>query len=101
MERERSVRLFHKRWLVESIIFGVVVYLIYCAWGIVSGIILTQYYVPDIVNQYPSVEYLEETTTFGAVYEPGLIVTAFGFIVACGSYYLVRMGISRFRRRQG
>lgn len=63
----RSRMNINKRVLVESVIAAIVIIISVFGFNIVRGMLLTKNYVPDIIDSYASVEYLQTQVAFGTV----------------------------------
>jgi menaquinol-cytochrome c reductase cytochrome b subunit len=89
--------------LLESLIFAAAIYVGYFVWAIVSGYVLTRYYVPDIINAYASVDYLQQRVSFGGVVRISPVYKVAGFVLLSAVYCIVRIGLSNllYRRRSG
>ncbi|MFX3631473.1 MAG: hypothetical protein ACE3L7_20030 [Candidatus Pristimantibacillus sp.] len=59
-----------KKPFFRALIVGLIFVFVYYAIQIVQGMYLTINYVPDIVDQYESVDYLQHKVTFGHVSSP-------------------------------
>ena len=68
-----------KRIVRQSLLFSLIVHLLYLAGTIGLGYIKTIYYVPDVVNAYQEVQYLQNEIAFGVISRP-LNPVQFGFI---------------------
>ncbi|MDE5414396.1 hypothetical protein [Alkalihalobacterium chitinilyticum] len=68
--------------LVQSIIISLVIHAFYFIGQIVYGLMLTNSYVPDIVDSYESVAYLQNEVTFGYIISPIFLFVSF-IIVTC------------------
>ncbi|PZD97328.1 hypothetical protein DNH61_02970 [Paenibacillus sambharensis] len=87
------MKKWNRRIAVESLLFPLVVYLVYTAYQGVSGYLMTMYYVPDIVNEYESVDYLQHKVSFGEVYRfewGGLAGSLLAWLILSLVYYIVR-----------
>ncbi|MEB1807107.1 MAG: hypothetical protein LPK26_07375 [Bacillaceae bacterium] len=63
--------------LVKSIIVSLVIHAFYFIGQIVYGLMLTKSYVPDIVDSYESVTYLQNEVTFGYIISPIFFIGSF------------------------
>lgn len=59
-----------KKPLFRALTVGLIFVFVYYAIQIIQGMYLTMNYVPDIVDKYKSVDYLQHKVTFGHVYSP-------------------------------
>jgi len=78
------------RYVIEGLLFGLIVYAGYIGWAILSGLMLTRNYVPDIAARYESVEELEHKVSFGVIFEPHWLTLAGSFVLLIALYYVVR-----------
>ena len=56
-----------KRTIKQSLIFSVVVHVLFFVGAVAFGYIRTLFYVPDVVNAYQEVTYLQKEVAFGQV----------------------------------
>jgi quinol-cytochrome oxidoreductase complex cytochrome b subunit len=86
------------KWLAESVIFAAVIMALWMGGQIAVGMYQTYYYVPDIVQAYESVEYLERSVSFGSISSLGRVTLPlfFGLMVL---YMLVKLGYKKLRGR--
>ncbi|MCI3919445.1 hypothetical protein MO973_04270 [Paenibacillus sp. TRM 82003] len=96
----------NKKRIVESIVVSVFVYVISLGWNVLQGYLLTKNYVPDIVNRYATVDYLQSKVSFGVTYELNLLslfVVLLNLMIIGAIYYLARSYITRVieKRRSG
>ncbi|OXS59814.1 hypothetical protein B1A99_09740 [Cohnella sp. CIP 111063] len=82
------------RYVIEALLFSLVVIGGWVAWAVVSGMMLTRSYVPDIVESYSSVEHLQSEVSFGVVYNVHWSILAGGFIALAALYYFARAWLS-------
>ncbi len=59
-----------KKLFFRALIVGLIFVFVYYAFQIIQGMYLTMNYVPDIVEKYESVDYLQYKVTFGHVSNP-------------------------------
>ncbi|MFC4100800.1 hypothetical protein [Paenibacillus xanthanilyticus] len=87
--------------MVESAIVGT---LLYVLGGIVMGMVMTAYFVPDILEAYesPDIRAAYESgqgssqVSFGGPVNPWL--EGMKALLVCAAYYGIRLGIARWRR---
>lgn len=81
-----------KRPFIRALILGLIFVLVYNVIKIIHGMYLTMNYVPDIVNSYKSVVYLQHEITFGQVSSPvWRMIGVFGMmLLGVVFYYTVR-----------
>lgn len=93
-----------KKTLLQAALAGIAAVVLQIALQAAYGMYMTAAYVPDIVNAYEAVDYLEHKTSFGLIAEPSSILgasmqplTAFAagalLFIACKSLY------TRMKRR--
>lgn len=95
--------MINKSLAVESLIISFFVLLVGVIWQVVQGIIqgynATKKYVPDMVKNYESVDYLEQKVSFGFIQSSfglkTILLMAAGFVAIALIYYAVRMLLSR------
>jgi hypothetical protein len=88
------------RVLIESAIFALLVYTGYFLWAIVSGYLLTSYYVPDIINANAPVGEMEEKVSFGSTVRVNSVYLVLGFVLLSACYYVVRIAITGLLKRR-
>ncbi|WP_426453383.1 hypothetical protein ACP26L_14135 [Paenibacillus sp. S-38] len=55
------------KWIRNALLFSVGLHLLFIAGSVLYGMYLTYTYVPDIVEAYSSVEYMEHKVSFGTL----------------------------------
>lgn len=93
----------NKRVLIESIIFSTIIVLAVLGWRIVRGYFLTQNFVPEIINSYDSIDYLQHKVSFGIVnrnYWITAIIGIGGFVVLFITYYWIRTWLTQIINRK-
>ncbi|MBU9710720.1 hypothetical protein [Evansella tamaricis] len=71
--------------IMKSVIFSIVVHMVYFTVIIVQGLILTKSYVPEIVESYENVTYLQQEVTFGYVINASFFVFTFLAVAIIGA----------------
>lgn len=86
-----------KRSIVRAFLVGVAFVFVYYIILALRGMYLTNNYVPDIINSYDSVDYLQQKVAFGIAIEPVRIVLEVSGLLLFGMaiYFVVR----KLRRR--
>lgn len=88
------------RILLESAVFGIVAGILYFAWTVVQGYWMTIDYVPDVINTYENVEYLQSQVSFGRTETPnGWFYTAV-FLLPAAIYGLNRWAFTKLRLKE-
>ncbi|MEK3884528.1 hypothetical protein [Paenibacillus sp. PL2-23] len=83
-----------KKVLLEALLVVTLVGVLVIVATILAGVIQTQHYTPDIINQYASVDHLQEEVTIVTVATwPDLNAFGIGLLLAVVLYYVVRIGI--------
>ncbi|XID90423.1 hypothetical protein ACF3MZ_17960 [Paenibacillaceae bacterium WGS1546] len=59
-----------KKPFFRSLIVGLIFVVVYYAFPIIQGMYLTSNYVPEIIEKYESVDYLQHEVTFGQGLSP-------------------------------
>lgn len=59
-----------KKPLIRGMIVGLIFVMVYYAFQIVQGIYLSMNYVPDVIESYETVDYLQHKVAFGSVSSP-------------------------------
>lgn len=93
----------NKRVLVESIIVPMVIIIAVVGFQVVQGLWLTRNYVPDIINNYASVEYLETQVAFGTIVRTDgltLVLQTSGLLLLSMVYYVLRTKLIGLRKRE-
>ncbi len=81
-----------KRSVVRAFLVGVACVFVYYIILALRGMYLTNNYVPDIINSYDSVDYLQQKVAFGIAIEPVRIVLEVSGLLLLGMaiYFVVR-----------
>ncbi|QOY36777.1 hypothetical protein AWH56_003740 [Anaerobacillus isosaccharinicus] len=87
--------------LLRSVIFSLLVHVIYIAGILIHGWYLTINYVPDIINEYENVTYLQNEVAFGYVIdiEPIYFVISFLLVALLGAVLIDLFNRIRLRKR--
>jgi len=88
--------------LVESVIVSLFVLIIAIGWEILQGYLRTINYVPDIINSYESVDYLQSKVSLGVIYRFDLqnsIFVSFIFLGFVTLYYVARIYIAKLLKK--
>ncbi|MGG4141874.1 hypothetical protein ABEW34_01990 [Paenibacillus algorifonticola] len=83
-----------KKTLFRALLTGVAFVIVFYGVQIIGGIYMTQHYVPDIVEQYASVDYLQKNVTVGWVDNTPIwawLQVWPVMLAGVASYYLVRL----------
>jgi hypothetical protein len=92
-----------KRVLIESIIVSTLIILAVIGWRIVRGYLLTQNYVPEIINSYDSIDYMQHKVSFGIVnrsYWKTAMIGIGGFVLLFITYYGIRTWLTQIIKRR-
>jgi len=95
--------MINKSLAAESLIISFLILLVGVIWHIVQKLIqgyaAAKKYVPDLVNNYESVHYLQREVSFGFIQSSfglrTILLMGAGFIAIALIYYAVRMLLSR------
>lgn len=95
--------MINKSLAVESLIISFLILLVGVIWQVVQKIIqgytATKKYVPDIVKNYESVDYVQHQVSFGFIQSSfglrTILLMSAGFVAIALIYYAVRMLLSR------
>lgn len=93
----------NKRVLIESLMFPIVIIIAVVGFQVVQGLWLTRNYVPDIINDYASVEHLQQQVAFGIIIRRTWLSTFLeisGFVILAMIYYVLRTRLIQFRKRK-
>jgi len=88
----------NRRVFIESIVVSLLIILAILGWEIIRGYYTTQKYVPEIVNRYESIDYLQHKVSFGIVGRSGWITILWGmggFLLLAITYYGIRTWLNR------
>ncbi|GIO12340.1 hypothetical protein J19TS2_18950 [Cohnella xylanilytica] len=88
----------NRRVFIESIAVSILISLTVIGWKIIRGYYTTQKYVPEIVNRYESIDYLQHKVSFGIVGRSGWITLLWGmggFLLLAITYYGIRTWLTR------
>ncbi|MGF7050750.1 menaquinol-cytochrome c reductase cytochrome b subunit [Paenibacillus sp. DS2015] len=91
-----------KRLLIESIIVSILIVLAFIGWEIVRGMLLTKNYVPDILESYKTIEYLQHKLSFGIIIRSKWITVLMGFsgfLFMVVTYYGIRVLLNRMIKK--
>jgi len=86
----------NKRIFIESIIVSLFIVLLFYGWKVVRGMFLTNNYVPNILDNYNSTDYIQHVTSFGTVSNTNWVTpltSIGGFLFILISYYVVRVAL--------
>lgn len=89
------------RTILQSLLAGAALAVIYLAVQIGQGVYMTIKYVPDIAEAYNTVEPAASEVSFGRVESPNQEVYMFIFIVLAGSvlFILGKLGYRRYLKK--
>lgn len=71
--------------IIQSVILSILAHVIYFVGSLIHGIYLTNHFVPDIVNEYADVTYLQNEVAFGHVISPLYYIISFVLISLIGA----------------
>jgi len=74
---------------VRALLVGALFLAIYYMYQMISGIILTKTYAPDIVQRYEQVDYLQHKVSFGVVVNGGFPMMELGIVILGMAVYCV------------
>ena len=83
-----------KKTIFRALLTGVAFVIIFYGVQIIGGVYITEHYVPDITEQYASVDYLQSTVTISWEDNTSYLGVAAGIArhaVGVAAYYLVRL----------
>jgi len=84
--------------IVQSLLAGVIIAVVYYVVQVVRGMYLTKEYVPDLINAYESVDYLQQQTSFGTISSPvWSVLEASGLILLGAAVFYI--GKTLWRKR--
>ncbi|MEK4248208.1 hypothetical protein [Paenibacillus sp. FSL W7-1287] len=87
-----------KRPLFRALTVGIIFVITYYAIQVFRGIYLTYKYVPDIIESYDSVNYLQHKVSFGvSVDSMRVLIEILGLLLLGASIYF---GVRRIRRNK-
>lgn len=83
-----------KKTIFRALLMGAAFVIIFYGVQIIGGVYITEHYVPDITEQYASVDYLQSTVTIS--WEDNTPIWAWlqvllVMLVGVAAYYLVRL----------
>ncbi len=90
----------NRRLLIESIIVSILIILLGLGWNISQGYFLTKNYVPDIIDNYKSSDYLQHKVSFGILYKGNwisMIVGIGAFLFLIITYYGIRTWLNHMK----
>lgn len=93
----------NKRLLVEAIIVSVLIILLGFGWMIIQGYLITKNRLPEILNHYESVEYLNTSAEFGVDIGfnwTSTIIPTIGVVIFAAAYYGLRILMNRLIQKK-
>lgn len=103
LNKRNNLNKLNKRALIESIIFVVLILAGVVGFQVVQGALLTRNYVPDVINNYASVEHLQQQVAFGTIARTDgitLVLEIGGLLLMAMAYYMLRTRLIRLRKRK-
>lgn len=85
------MKKFSMKILIESLIVSFITAVVFIGWQVVNGYVLTKNYVPDIINSYAGVDYLQEEVAFGVVQRSNGLYVAAACLLVGVVYYVTRV----------
>ena len=87
-----------RRPIIKALLVGIIFVVIYYVIKSIRGVYLTTNYVPDIVDTYESVNYMQHIVTFGYLPNPMWIAIEFLIVMLLGIlvYYIGKALKMRF-----
>lgn len=81
-----------KRPIIRALIVGLIFVISYYVFQILRGMYLTFNYVPDIIESYDSVDYLQHKVSFGISVDPTrILIEVLGLLLlGMSTYFVVR-----------
>jgi menaquinol-cytochrome c reductase cytochrome b subunit len=87
-----------RKSIVQSLLAGVIIAVVYYTVQVAWGMYLTKEYVPDLVNAYESVDYLQRQTAIGTISSPvWSVLEAAGLILLGAAVFYI--GKTLWRKR--
>lgn len=87
-----------RKSIVQSLLAGVIIAVVYYMVQVVRGMYLTKEYVPDLINAYESVDYLQQQTAIGTISSPvWSVLEASGLILLGAAVFYI--GKTLWRKR--
>ncbi|WP_285860922.1 hypothetical protein [Brevibacillus sp. MER 51] len=85
--------------LKRAFIFSIIINLLYyVVVPIISGMFLTHFYVPDVVNAYDNVKYLQNEVEFGVINRTNFSNILLSLLAGIGIYGLLITTIHFFKK---
>lgn len=87
----------NQRLLMESFLVSILAIVMLCTWKMVQGYFLAQNYVPDMIHNYDSVNYLQTQMSLGLINRSGWIFMTIGLsslVMLTIAYYVIRLWIN-------
>ncbi|RED66185.1 hypothetical protein [Cohnella lupini] len=90
------------RYAIESVLFGILIFVGSVIWKVVGGYIRTKNDVPDILSSYVNTDQLNHTATvsFGEINKMDSIYAVGGAVVISGIYYVTRLLLAKQLRKR-
>ncbi len=88
-----------KKTIKQALIFSLIIHVLLLVGTIGYGYIKTIYYVPDVVNAYEEVYYLQNEVAFGVISRP-LTPVQFGivsFVLTCILFIIIKAVLVKVR----
>ncbi|GAA0134862.1 hypothetical protein YSY43_17020 [Paenibacillus sp. YSY-4.3] len=102
-ETDMNLNKLNKRALIESMIVVIVIMVGVVGFKVVQGALLTRNYVPDVINNYASVEHLQQQVAFGTIVRTDGLTLALeisGLLLLAAAYYMLRTRLVGLRKRK-
>ncbi|WP_354702689.1 hypothetical protein [Brevibacillus panacihumi] len=65
---------------------------------VLSGLLLTYFYTPDVIDAYNDVEYLQNEVSFGFVQRPGNAEMLVPFFLGLVAYFILLFVVQKIKR---
>lgn len=89
------------KYVVKAVVFSSLVHLVFFVIvPVLSGLLLTCFYVPDVIDAYNNVEHLQNEVRFGFVQRSGNAASIFVPFFLCFVAYFFILFVMKKRKRK-
>lgn len=87
------------KYVVKAVAFSSLINLVcFFIVPVLSGLLLTYFYTPDVIDAYNDVEYLQNEVSFGFVQRPGNAEMLVPFFLGLVAYFILVFVVQKIKR---
>ncbi|WP_409178173.1 hypothetical protein [Brevibacillus fortis] len=86
------------KYVVKAVVFSSLINLVFFFVPVLSGLLLTYFYTPDVIDAYNDVKYLQSEVSFGFVQRPDNAETLVPFFLGLVAYFILLFVIKKMKR---